>query len=197
MDIPAGEFLSYDYRFDTRQDKDKFICRCGANNCRGTMKSSNGKNKVGGLSTSSSTTGQGDGQGTQDPETLLEIEKRAWEQAKKTLARDQAFVQNFYIRQEERRSQVNSMVPGYSNHDEMVSNGVQNRNRGRYTPHVFLWRNAVTGSDFAARFGKLTRKEKNQQLNQQQQQQPAKKRSEPAKKKATTTAAPSSQGRHS
>ena len=36
-DIAPGEFLSYDYQFDTR-DAEKFICRCGAPNCRGTMK---------------------------------------------------------------------------------------------------------------------------------------------------------------
>jgi SET domain len=36
-DIEAGEFLSYDYHFDTQQT-DKFICCCGALNCRGTMK---------------------------------------------------------------------------------------------------------------------------------------------------------------
>ncbi|CAB9523077.1 36 and H4 lysine-20 specific [Seminavis robusta] len=36
-DIQPGEFLSYDYHFDTKQG-DKFVCRCGSKNCRGTMK---------------------------------------------------------------------------------------------------------------------------------------------------------------
>jgi SET domain len=35
-DIELGEFLSYDYHFETQQT-DKFICCCGALNCRGTM----------------------------------------------------------------------------------------------------------------------------------------------------------------
>merc|ERR1712032_1532256 len=35
--IIPGEFLSYDYQFDT-QHGEKFICRCGSNTCRGTMK---------------------------------------------------------------------------------------------------------------------------------------------------------------
>ncbi|CAM9583354.1 unnamed protein product, partial [Phaeothamnion confervicola] len=35
-DLAEGEPLSYDYQFDTA-DADRFQCRCGAANCRGTM----------------------------------------------------------------------------------------------------------------------------------------------------------------
>ena len=35
-EVPPGGFLSYDYQFNT-QHGEKFICRCGAENCWGTM----------------------------------------------------------------------------------------------------------------------------------------------------------------
>ena len=143
VDIPAGEFLSYDYRFDTKQDKDKFICRCGAKNCRGTMKQ--------GLLSSSA---------QHLPQPSIVDEKQKWEQAKKDFEKDRVFVEDFYMRQEERRSQVRAMVPAANNNDEHVSSGVQNRNRERYTPRLFLWRNAVNGSDFETRLSKLNSNDK-------------------------------------
>eukprot|EP00594_Rhizosolenia_setigera_P019259 CAMPEP_0178979026 /NCGR_PEP_ID=MMETSP0789-20121207/25569_1 /TAXON_ID=3005 /ORGANISM="Rhizosolenia setigera, Strain CCMP 1694" /LENGTH=268 /DNA_ID=CAMNT_0020668997 /DNA_START=476 /DNA_END=1279 /DNA_ORIENTATION=- len=36
-DIEQGEFLSYDYQFDTKQHGNEFLCRCGSQNCRGTL----------------------------------------------------------------------------------------------------------------------------------------------------------------
>lgn len=130
-DIEAGEFLSYDYKFDTRQG-DKFICRCGGKNCRGTMKD-----------------------GKKDEEIALS-KKMQWEKAKKEYEKDAAFVAAWVEEQDKRRSHVNFMVPSSTNADELVSNGPHERHRAEVRrSRLFLWRNADIGSDFDQRLGKL------------------------------------------
>jgi hypothetical protein len=133
-DIAAGEFLSYDYHFDTRQG-DRFICRCGAKNCRGTMK--------GGV-------------------TGAEAEKskkEQWEDAKKEYEKDKEFLAEFNAKEEARRSLVDAMVPHSENADELVANGAPYRHcveaqQGR----IFLWRNTQLGSDFATRLMRIGKK---------------------------------------
>jgi hypothetical protein len=132
-DIQAGEFLSYDYHFDTKQG-DRFVCRCGAKSCRGTMK--------GGVSTNS----------VDRKKTKAEL----WEEAKATFDRDKRFVEEFYGQERYRQHQTNITVPAAENKGEMVANGAQERFRQEAIgARLFLWRTARRGSDFASRIERL------------------------------------------
>lgn len=135
-DIQPNEFLSYDYHFDT-QDGDKFLCRCGSPACRGTMKKT-------------------------DEMLLAGVKKtktELWEEAKNRFERDKKFIQEFYKNEEDRRSLVGASVPAAENRDELVSNGPQQRYlRDGLRKKTFLWRNAITGSDFPSRFERLQKK---------------------------------------
>jgi hypothetical protein len=129
-DLEAGEFLSYDYHFDTNQ-KDRFTCRCGAPKCRGTMKYI-----------------------VQRKEEVQNKSKgQVWDEARGNYERDRKFVDDYNKDNEERLSQVAVTVPDSSSNDELVANGPQPQKfraeaqRGR----IFLWRNAELGSDFVAR----------------------------------------------
>lgn len=129
-DIAPGEFLSYDYRFDTKQG-DRFVCRCGAAICRGTMKE--GKNNV-------------------DVDTTAKTAAELWEDAKARLDKDKALINEFYTREEDLRK-ISEFVPGYDNADELVANGPIIRSRGKtFANRVFLRRNVVLGSRFDLRF---------------------------------------------
>ena len=133
-DIAAGEFLSYDYQFDTKLDR--FVCRCGSKNCRGNMRGGPAVNNNGANSKKSKT--------------------EIWEEAKAKYERDKKFVSEHYELEENRRSQVSATVPNAENPTETVANGAQARyryeaQRGR----IFLWRNAVKGSDFVNRVSRL------------------------------------------
>ena len=131
-DISPNEFLSYDYRFDTRQG-DRFVCRCGARNCRGTMKE---RANIDDMSKKS--------------------KAEVWEAAKAKFERDKKFLTDYYEDASSRRSQVAATVPGADNQVELVSNGVQAKHRkDPLRRQVFLWRNAVKGSNFLARFSRL------------------------------------------
>jgi len=133
-DIEEGEFLSYDYRFDTRKEnQEKFICRCGAPSCRGTMKDVQQQ------------------KGGEEAET----KKLAWAKAKKNFDKDLAFLDQFEKQQV--KSNVDSTVPAASNPDELVGNGPQLRYRTEVlSSRLFLWRVASgVGSDFERRLGKL------------------------------------------
>ena len=135
-DIAPGEFLSYDYHFDTRHG-DRFVCRCGAAKCRGTMKGG-GKSETESSSTKS---------------TAAQI----WEAAKAGLERDRKFQKE--VLDSARMLQCGERVPGSDNVEELVANGPQNRNRGTAKHNrIFLWRNAVQGANFASRFARLDQK---------------------------------------
>lgn len=124
-DIAAGEILSYDYQFDTKQG-DRFVCRCGATNCRGTMKGGTYKSPV--------------------KKSKAEI----WEEAKRIFDRDKKFVQEFLEQND--TSTGKATVPAAENPDETVSNGIQSRYRSEVrASRLFLWRNGVVGSDFSSR----------------------------------------------
>lgn len=143
-DIGAGEFLSYDYHFDTR-DGDKFICRCGSLKCRGTMQSGNK------ISSSASSNKKSKGE-------ILD-------EAKATFERDKKFLNDYYEDSIRRSCLVRETVPGAeaennNSKEELVANGPQLKYRTKVQGnHLFLWRNAELGSDFAYRFARLRRRE--------------------------------------
>ena len=138
-DIVAGEFLSYDYHFDTR-DGDKFICRCGSLKCRGTMQ---GGNKTAGDLTV----------------PIKKTKQEIWEEAKSLYERDRKVVQDYYEDSLRRSCLVRETVPGLEkdSNDELTANGAQLKhcNFAR-SNKVFLWRNAEIGSNFARRFDRFT-----------------------------------------
>jgi len=150
-DLQPGEFLSYDYHFDTRTG-DKFLCRCGSANCRGTMKERILKK-----------------------DAAKKTKAQLWEAAKQQLEKDKEFLAEMEARQVW-NSKVEAVLPGnskapshftaagttnpdegYNQKADWVSNGVQDKDRinaRRY--RVFLWRNAVVGSDFSSRWKRYT-----------------------------------------
>lgn len=127
-DIKAGEFLSYDYQFDTKHG-DKFICRCGAENCRGTMKG---------------------GKQAKVEEKLSKADE--WVKAKAEFDRDLKYLEEVERVEQEKATQVGIMVPSYDFSNELVSNGPD---KGRSdlgdNNKLFLWRNAILGSKFSDR----------------------------------------------
>ena len=136
VDIPAGTFLSYDYHFDTRHG-DKFSCRCGAKNCRGTMKG-----------------------GAASESAVKKSRTELWEEAKAQYDRDKKLVETCLERRERPKSLVDASIPEASVNDELVANGVQERYlRDARRSRLFLWRNAVAGSDLASRFDRLGAKQ--------------------------------------
>ena len=123
-DIAPGEFLSYDYQFDTKHG-DKFRCRCGAANCRGTMKGGKGE----------------------DGEAEEKTRKEEWQDAKAAYDRDLKYLNDAAQNEEERASQVDYLVPGAENPTETVAAG-PNEKKYRKTAvnhRLFLWRNVVQG----------------------------------------------------
>ncbi|KAG7350663.1 SET methyltransferase domain containing protein [Nitzschia inconspicua] len=129
-DIQPGEFLSYDYHFDTNQG-DRFVCRCGAANCRGTMK------------------GHGKDGSTKQPAT--------WKEAKARYDADKKFLEEA----EKSRvvSLVDTLLPCAEHPNETIASGPllkhrQEAIRGR----IFLWRNLKHGSDFVSRNSRLEKK---------------------------------------
>ena len=135
-DIAAGEFLSYDYHFDTRHG-DQFICCCGSANCRGTMK--------GGVREE---TNEAAAAGTK-------TQKETWEAAKAEYDRDRKFVEEL----EQTTSLVSEFVPAADpgSMDEYVAAGPQRKFRQKART-LFLWRNAMQGSNFRARIAALEQK---------------------------------------
>lgn len=130
-DVAAGEFLCYDYKFDTNQ-ADRFICRCGAKNCRGTMQF-----------------------GKQDKDKSL-----SWKEAKAKYEVDKKFISEREKKMVV--SLVDEMVPGSDDKKgEYVSYGPPEHKRAVVLhDRVFLWRNAKQGADFASRDARLQKRDK-------------------------------------
>lgn len=129
-DIQAGEFLSYDYHFDTKQG-DRFVCRCGAPNCRGTMKG--GKNDKGDSSTKTPLT---------------------WKEAKAGYEADRSFLNELHGT--DVRSLVDILLPEAENPNEVISAGPLTKYRDEaQRSRIFLWRNVKLGSDFVSRNSRL------------------------------------------
>lgn len=124
-DIKAGEFLSYDYHFDTKQ-ADRFACRCGAQNCRGTMQ------------------GGGGVDGSKKPMN--------WKEAKAKYDSDVKLLVELNSKQV--TSQVDALIPAAEQPTEFVSSGPPEKHRDS-SFGLFLWRNAVCGADFVARNSRL------------------------------------------
>ena len=133
--IAPGEFLSYDYHFDT-QDGDKFICRCGASNCRGTMK---------------------EGKLMEGNKKLTKNEK--WLVAKSQLDRDKKFIEDINKSEKGRLNQTCAILPGEAakeNSSNIIASGPEMSNalKGREY-RVCLQRNVLTGSNFSSRYWRL------------------------------------------
>jgi len=123
-DIAPGEFLSYDYQFDTKHG-DKFRCRCGAEKCRGTMKGGKGE----------------DGAAEQ------KTRKEEWQDAKAAYDRDQKYLEEAEENERMRASQVDCLVPGAENPGETVAAGPNEKKyrRSAWSDRLFLWRNVIQG----------------------------------------------------
>lgn len=122
-DIKAGEFLSYDYHFDTKQ-ADRFICRCGAKNCRGTM--------------------QGGGGGSEAKKPLR------WKEAKLRFDNDCKLLKE--LEKQQVASLVSNLIPAAEQPTEHVFAGPPEKHRDTAVRNrIFLWRNASLGADFTSR----------------------------------------------
>lgn len=130
-DVEPGGFLCYDYQFDTK-DGNKFICRCGAPNCRGTMKG--GKN------------GEDDAQKKTKKQLLAE--------AKARIKRDKQFLLDLQASEKERLELTGPNVPVQDNEkEEAVAAGPNECYRQEVQEsRLFLWRNARIGGDFSSRY---------------------------------------------
>jgi len=137
-DIAPGEFLTYDYHFDT-QDGDKFNCRCGATKCRGTMKRGS--------------------HGEEDNDKKLTKSER-WPAAKAKLDRDKKFIDDINKSQKDRLHQVATTLPGEkTDNGNYVANGpdIGTALKARHY-RVCLWRNVLSGANFSSRYWKLCEK---------------------------------------
>jgi hypothetical protein len=127
-EIAAGEFLSYDYHFDTNQ-ADRFSCRCGAKNCRGTMQGRHGA--------------------TGEAKKPLN-----WKEAKGRYDMDKKFLDD--MKGKEVISQVDAFIPAAEQPTEFVCAGPPDKHRdSAIRNRIFLWRNASGGADFGARNSRL------------------------------------------
>jgi hypothetical protein len=129
-DLAAGEFLSYDYQFDTKHG-DKFVCRCGADKCRGTMKG--GKQLA----------------GQDDEQKTL---KQALAAAKAREEKDRKYLEDVQRIHDTNFSLVDVMIPASDYPGEAVALGPHERYRTHDANNrVFLWRNCVIGANFSNR----------------------------------------------
>lgn len=136
--ISPGEFFNYDYHFDT-QGEDKFNCRCGAKNCRGTM---NGTIK--------------DGRSNEGEKKLNKSER--WILAKSKLDRDKKFLEDIEKGEKARLNQICATVPGGKGDASttIIANGpdIPNAVKGRQY-RVCLKRNVMKGANFYSRYWKM------------------------------------------
>ena len=131
-DIEPGEFLCYDYQFDT-QHGERFTCRCGAANCRGTMKG-----------------GKTDDEKAEEKKTKREL----LAEAKARVQRDKKYLQSVLSSEKERLYLTGPFVPGEEKEKaEMVAAGPNERcRREAQESRVFLWRNALVGGNFSNKY---------------------------------------------
>lgn len=128
-DIQAGEFFSYDYQFDTKQD-DRFVCRCGSDNCRGTMKG-----------------------GSHQTVTVKKTSAQLKNEGKAKVERDRKFLQQIAKDEISRLNLVGQFVPGEPiDGSNTVSSGPQEKDKDYVRNHrIFLWRNVIIGANFNSR----------------------------------------------
>jgi hypothetical protein len=126
-DIRPGEFLSYDYHFDTKHG-DRFVCRCGATNCRGTMK---GLGKDGAMKMPAS-----------------------WKEAKARYEADKKFLEE--TEKTKVVCLVDTLLPCAEHPNETIASGpLQKHRRETISGRIFLWRNLKLGADFVSRYSRL------------------------------------------
>jgi hypothetical protein len=100
--VEPGEFLSYDYQFDT-EHAEKFRCACGAENCRGTMK--------------------GGDTSLMKKEEEKKTKAQMLKEAKGKLERDKKFVEKVEEESVSRLNLVGRVVPGGNSEAELILNG--------------------------------------------------------------------------
>lgn len=134
-DVEPGTFLSYDYKFETNQ-AERFACRCGSKNCRGSLMRAWNTNKG------------------NDGENEKKSKKQLLAEAKARVERDQKFVADYKSASRKRLNLVTFLVPGADHTDgsEAVLKGPQLKYR--HCNNVFLWRNVIAGSDCKKRFNR-------------------------------------------
>ena len=123
-DVAPGGFLSYDYRFDTK-DGSKFGCLCGAEKCRGTMK---GGEKKGDCNTVEKKT-----------------KKQLRSEAKEKLDRDLKFLEEYEKESKTRLNMTNMVLPGaHKESTDLVINGPKKIDMiSVRQSRIFLWRNVL------------------------------------------------------
>ena len=130
-DIQPGDFLCYDYQFDTK-DSDKFVCRCGATNCRGTMKG---------------------GPNATAEDDKRKTKKGIWAEAKAKLDKDRKFLEDLEKERAERLMQVGLSLPGEIGEGARAVASLPTAEF--YSKGVYLRRNTSSGADFARRYLRL------------------------------------------
>lgn len=138
-EIKKGEFLSYDYHFDSKQN-DRFVCRCGAPNCRGTMMDKFTK-------------------GITDENKIV-----TWKEAKTLYNSDKSFLEKI-AGTNVVSIENNSLLPGTDDPTETLVKGplIKHRDIAIHS-RLFLWRNVKVGSNFASRSNRLRKLVSNRRL---------------------------------
>jgi hypothetical protein len=135
-EVAAGEFLSYDYQFDTEK-AEKFRCACGASKCRGSMKG--GKTNLNGVG----------------EEVQKKTKSQALKDAKAKNERDRLYVAKIQEESAPRLNFVGSMVPGGDAVAEVVLNGPRDMMVPFFREsRIALWRNVIAGYKGLLRKGK-------------------------------------------
>jgi len=130
-DIKPGEFLCYDYQFDTK-DSDKFLCRCGAANCRGTMKG---------------------GSNSTEEDEKKKTKKAIWAEVKAKFDKDKKLFEDLDKDRVTRLNQVGATLPGEVGES---ARAVASLPTPAFRSLKCLWRNTTAGADFASRYVKIT-----------------------------------------
>ena len=126
--VGTGEFLSYDYQFDTEHAA-SFRCACGADKCRGTMKGGNASLVEGGAG-----------------ERVKKTKAAMLKEARAKNERDRVFVQKVEEESVGRLNLVGVRVPGGNSEAETVLNGPREMMQGFVREsRIALWRNVVAG----------------------------------------------------
>ena len=141
--VKPGEFLSYDYHFDTKHG-DKFVCRCGSSKCRGTMKGGANLWDI-----------------HKDTESSKKkTKKELLIEANKKLDRDKKYLQEHILKENYRLYQVGMFVPGSSKSSSLaVASGPQlHHSHQLLQSNLCLWRNTLIGADFSSRYQRQVKK---------------------------------------
>eukprot|EP00536_Pseudo-nitzschia_multiseries_P012045 jgi/Psemu1/308731/fgenesh1_kg.440_\ len=139
-DIRAGEFLSYDYHFDTKQG-DRFVCRCGAPNCRGTMKGGKGKRSDHNYSNANGSNSK----------------KAAWKEIRARYEADRTFLKERSGKDVITLKSKSGLVPGAENPNELLARGpLEKHRKTAIDGRIFLWRNVRLGANFVSRHARLS-----------------------------------------